>query len=561
MKHSRNSRWLPVLLGLLTLSTALSARPALRNLSIEVLLHDNGDADITELRQMSIDDEGTECYIVIGNLNGSEIRNFRVSDEQGREYYNEGDWDVDRSRSRKAGRCGIVTKSDGYELCWGLGDPGERFYLVKYTVTQLVRSYDDADGFNYMFVARNISPSPQRAKVTIKAPWRQNGLPEDSIKVWSFGYQGDIIKVDSIVEATTSVPMDRRNSMIVMMELQKGILHPSTVVDGSFNAVRDRAFDNSDYVVETSQPKSLMKTIWDNLLGFFGLIFTALGVVAAIYAVLQRKRERKKMLKTVDWYREIPANGNLVRAKSLYDAFYYTGGISTDNLISALVLRLIRGGALRIERCHVDATGLKKIFGDEGKDMDCIVIGDYDESNRLMGAAHLRKLYRIFEQASGEDRILQPKELKKWFRRNQEEVLEFMESISKTISLKEAKRSIDDVRKVYGLKKFLEDFTLANERHLSELSLWNDYLVYATLFGIADQVRSDMQKLNPEYLQMNEIARTLTNPDVVPMLTAATLSSAHSIQAASSRSSGGGGFSSIGGGGGFSGGGSGGGVR
>ena len=49
------------------------ARPQLQNLDIRVVLSRNGDARITETRQMSIDSEGTECYIVIGNLNGSEI--------------------------------------------------------------------------------------------------------------------------------------------------------------------------------------------------------------------------------------------------------------------------------------------------------------------------------------------------------------------------------------------------------------------------------------------------------------------------------------------------------
>ncbi len=547
---------------LLAVTTALTAKPVLHNLDIHVTLCDNGDAEITEVRQMSIDNEGTECYIVIGNLNGSEISDFSVYDEKGREFANDGAWDVDRSRWQKAGRCGIVDKQNGYELCWGLGEAGERIYFVKYKVTQLVRSYDDSDGFNYMFVARNISPAPQKATVTIRAPWRENGLPEDSIKIWSFGFHGNIVKVDSIVEATTTEPLVGGSSMIVMMELEKGVLHPTKVEGGSFNDVRERAFVGSDYEIERSnQSKGFFRTIKDNLEAFLGLllIFFAVGWVSLIG--IKRKMERKKMLKTVDWYREIPANGNLLRAKNLYNAFYFSGGLSIDNLLSAMVLRLLRGGALRIENCHVNPTGFKKMFGGKGKDMDCIVIGDFDASNRLMGDSTLHNLYEIFRKAAGGDRILQPSELKNWFMSNKEDSLQFLKSLDNSISLKEAKNSIDDVRKVYGLKKFLEDFTLANERHLSEVALWNDYLVYATLFGIADQVRKDMEKINPEYLKMDEIARTLTNQKVVPLLTAATLSSAHSVQKSASRSSGGGGSSSFGGGGGFSGGGSGGGVR
>ena len=144
------------------------------------------------------------------------------------------------------------------------------------------------------------------------------------------------------------------------------------------------------------------------------------------------------------------------------------------------------------------------------------------------------------------------------------EVKEFIESTEKgSLSLKEGLRYSDDASKVFGLKKFLEDFTLANERHLSELGLWKDYLVYATLFGIADQVKADMKQINPEYMQMDQVIRNLTNNTVVPALYTSTFASISSVKhdMERSRDSGGGGSSSFGGGGGFSGGGSGGGVR
>ena len=168
----------------------------------------------------------------------------------------------------------------------------------------------------------------------------------------------------------------------------------------------------------------------------------------------------------------------------------------------------------------------------------------------------------MFRQASGDDLVLQPKELMRWMHRHETEVVAFVKSVKETVSMKRAKNEIEDTKKVFGLKKFLSDFTLANERHLSEVALWNDYLVYATLFGIADQVMADMKQINPEYLQMNQITRNLTDRTVVPVLLTTTSTTATSIrQSVESRNSGGGGHSSFGGGGGFSGGGSGGGVR
>ena len=447
--------------------------------------------------------------------------------------------------------------------------PGERTYIVRYTVTALVRGYSETDGFNYMFVTRDMKPSPQEASVTIKAPHLANGLPKDSVRVWSFGFIGENEIADGEVVSYTTEPMTGQSAMIVMLELDKGILHPTMQENETFEEVKERAFEDSDYK-ELAWYKKLWNFITEEPGVFFGFLFGGLFAVWAVWSGIRVSRERKKLLKTVDWYREIPLDGDLVHARGLYDAFYMGGGITDQDIISAMVLRLIRTGTLTIEDRMVMPTGLKRMMGAQGKVQPCIVIKEFNERNRLINAAPIHTLYDMFRQASGEDLVLQPKELKQWMHRHETEVVAFVKSVNETVSIKKAKGEIEDTRKVFGLKKFLSDFTLANERHVSEVALWNDYLVYATLFGIADQVMADMKQINPEYLQMNQITRNLTDRTVVPMLVATTSSTAtsikHSVESRNSggggRSSfGGGGRSSFGGGGGFRGGGSGGGVR
>ena len=129
-------------------------------------------------------------------------------------------------------------------------------------------------------------------------------------------------------------------------------------------------------------------------------------------------------------------------------------------------------------------------------------------------------------------------------------------------SLSTCSKDMKNVRDVLGMKLFLEDFTLANQRHATEVTLWKDYLVYAELFGIAKQVRKDMVQANPEYLKMDEVLKQLNDHDVLPAITYATLAGFHDVKRASAAASAGrGGWASSGGGGGFSGGGCGGGVR
>ena len=54
-----------------------------------------------------------------------------------------------------------------------------------------------------------------------------------------------------------------------------------------------------------------------------------------------------------------------------------------------------------------------------------------------------------------------------------------------------------------------EDFSLIADRQIKELPLWNEYLVYATLFGIADKVCSDFSDVYPDYFNMNRMAGTM----------------------------------------------------
>lgn len=52
-----------------------------------------------------------------------------------------------------------------------------------------------------------------------------------------------------------------------------------------------------------------------------------------------------------------------------------------------------------------------------------------------------------------------------------------------------------------GLKKYMEEFSLLNEREVPELVIWEKYLVYATAFGIADKV---LKQLKIKYPQITD---------------------------------------------------------
>ena len=110
------------------------------------------------------------------------------------------------------------------------------------------------------------------------------------------------------------------------------------------------------------------------------------------------------------------------------------------------------------------------------------------------------------------------------------------------------------------LKLFLEEFSRMDTKEVMEVKIWDEYLIFAYLFGIADKVAKQFKNLYPEVIEeMKESNIDYDTFVFINHISAKSVSAASSARsAAESYSGGGGGFSSGGGGGGFSGGGGGG---
>lgn len=548
MKHLR-SEWV-LLLMLLASATSLSARPYLHSLDIRVVLSHNGDAHITETRVMDIDSEGTECYIGLGNMGGSEVRDLQVTDENGLEFTNIGDWDVDRSRDWKTGKCGIVYKHNGYELCWGLGESGSRTYTTRYVITSLVHAYPDADAIRHVFLDQDVSPKPDKARLSIEAE-DSTLFSEENCGIWGFRFGGELSFEDGKIIVHNTEPFDYRGALYMMVRFDKGMFEPTIQEDDTFEHKKELAFEGSDYISDDEE------WTWEDTLILLAMIvgIFVVPIVGIIWYLLYVWRARKKVNKDLLWYRDIPLSGNLQQANDMINAYKY---FNTDynNLLSACILKLIDMGAISIEQR----------LNSKGKTDQLFVIHELkDQGDQPL---LLRKIHSMFKTAAGDDTVLEPKELRSFMRSSKNESItdSFINTLHTKTSISNYKERLDDVRQVFGLKKFLKEFSLLDERHVNEVSLWKDYMIYATLFGIADQVIKDMKKINPEYFNMDQVAAQMANDHTLPIIYS-TLHSGTSRAVANkaareARASGRGGHSSWGGGGGgFSGGGFGGGVR
>lgn len=594
----------------------------IRSIHIDAAIQHGGTIQVKETWSVDVPDNWTEMYLVKDNMEDMEVLDFSVKDlTTGTEYTNIGEWDINRSRSEKAGKCGSFVDSDGaLELCYGVGSSGEHTYEVSYALTNAVNRYSDGyEGFNIRFVNDELSSVPQDITMTISAFDEEgNPLPftEENTRFWAFGIEGGETELKDGQVLVRSMEGSRNYYCNVLMRFDEGMFAPDSAADSSFEALREEAFEDSEFYENEYQN-------WNNgnyesytedysteeaALGIFSLFFPLLligGMFRGVNKGAARAAARgtgftidPSLKKTEDYWRDIPFGGDLNESFLMLERLDKK---ETDSrIISAYILRWLQNGHVTVDKMPA-----KKFLG--------LVEGSEEVSIHMNSEPDFqteeeRSLWKLLRAAAGGDQILQESELLKWSTRHYNEVgawyqdlnkagiaaavangdIERTESrifLTKHYKQELSKQGETNVRNLFGFKNYLKDFTLVNEREPKDVGLWKDYLVFAALFGIADEVAKQFKELLPDYFLVPQnygVAGDLASYDMlrtINMINAMSNSTNSGYNAGlkaaqeraearsssggswSSSSGGGGGFSSGGGGGGFSGGGSGGGGR
>lgn len=547
-----------------SLSVGAASAQYVSDVYTEVTLRKDGSAHVSQTWKADVI-SGTEWYIPISNLGEMTITDFSVS-ENGFQFVNEGNsWNTQRSLEQKAGRCGIVEKgSSGLELCWGQGNYGNHTYKISYVINGLVQSLQDYDAFNHRFVNPGMDGPPRHASIKfINATGTEWTL--ENTRFWGFGFNGDIHLVDGAIVAESSEPFSDRSNMTVMVSFDKDIFAPVISRDIPFEKMKSKAFKGSSY--ESSDDAfELAVIIVIALVILFGL-FVLIYIAVALATGHKYKKSLFGKTKIEDWYRDLPLDGNLPAVWYVYSkSKRFSNDADPKNLIGAYFLKWILMGVVKLRR-------------EEGrrKKVSLVFTGEIPESE---GDTVSRVLFDMALAAAG-DEVLESAEFRRWSRQNYEQMIAWPKLVSTSGSswlfsngyLKGLNKAMpekyQDMVNVIGFKNFLNDFTLSEERGAQDVGLWKNYLVYASMFGIADKVAKQFKSLYPDFfdelaqdsgMQMADLLYVITYTN---RMTAAGYSTALAKQAEVTAEAiqGSGGSTSFGGGGGFSGGGFGGGSR
>lgn len=112
------------------------------------------------------------------------------------------------------------------------------------------------------------------------------------------------------------------------------------------------------------------------------------------------------------------------------------------------------------------------------------------------------QLYNMLKESAGDNNILESNEFKIWARKHGEEMQKWFSSVLK-YSTNENLRP--EAEALIGLKKFLQDYSLIEERKHVEIAIWEKYLIYAQLLGITKEVNKEFRDIHPDYSELGKI--------------------------------------------------------
>ena len=540
------------LLLIILFSIELVYADTIYSINMDVYLDESGNASITEVWDVKAN-SGSEWYKQLYNMGNQKLSDFKVSMDGTPLTYKS--WDIDESLDEKSGYYGINYVSEGLELCFGKGDMKRHTFTLTYNLSNFIANTSDSQVL-YQTLLPNVTLKDFYVKVHSFYEF-----PND-LDVWGYGYEGYAYVYNGIIEMSNKESTSLNSEYVVLLaKFPLDTFKTTNTFNGleNFDDVLNMAKEGSYEYKEKIDFSEIISSIVSFIITFIVPIIILVKVAGSTSNFGTKKlvfEKDGKKLKDVPYFREIPLNKD--EKAAYWVAGQYNLIKNKTDFLGAILLKWLKNG-------NVDSiTTTSKILKKEERAIKLL------NKNNLSSLEV--ELYDMMNAASG-DGVLESHEFTRWCQNHYNKILkwfnlviddETMNFVKKGMITEEKKtfstnyRVLDilkeDAIKMAGLKKFLKEFSNIKDREAIEVKLWEEYLIYAQIFGIAKEVAKEFKKLYPdvitdEYFNNVMFIHTISYQGVSAASAAKTR--------AESYSSGGGGFSSGGGGGGsFGGGGS-----
>lgn len=518
--------------------------------------------------------------------------------------------------SAEKGDYGVYTKttnSEGIEILSYQPSVYKRASLVTYTLKDLVVVHNDIAELAHDFIGTDYQENISNLIIRINLPSSSKEL-----RIFSHGPLNGKNRIidDKSVEITYET-LDKENAVDGRVVFDKSIVPNATKksnVDGLgkiLEVEKERANYANKLREAARKREKMLQTlaiIMEILLGIW-----LIGLIVIVYKFYNKNDKEYRSEFNGKYFRDFPEEYTPSTVSYLMNK-------SINNLsFNAGILDLIRKKAITIEEVTIDKKGLfknkqqkdYKLSRNMNFNLDTLSTSEKKLFNLLIGTVGngdyviLGDMKEFSKDYNNAKRLISGYDSWRYACESEAETEEFYENTKKektncilyslifipitflallcgsnmgrvllmdlfgilaiiyfSSATKRTKKGNEQYHKWKGLKNFLADFGRLDEKDLPEIKLWERYLVYATMFGLAAKVQNAM-KMNLERMNYSDnidftylyfdnyyFSNSMTNAVNSSLSSARGTISTHELASSSDSSSGGyGGGSSFGGGG------------
>ena len=534
-----------------------------KSLHYDVRLNKDGSMDVVETWNVWISETNTLFKSFNLNIYELPMKNVRVSQiENGQEKFlkqiYEQQYHVDFG-------CyyGLPINSSTYEIAWNVGldnRSASRVYRMYYTVENVVEIHNDCTEFYWQFLSKNNGMYGDNITGRISLPKSVSNL--EKLRIWGHGPLNAVINKSSNDLVTFSLDSIETNQILeVRIVTEENIYEQSRNFTKQYT-LGNILYEEQNWADEANRQREEEKEQW-YIVNVIFIIFIIINILFFILFLSKKKKykivgnELKEKYyypkRELEYFRDIPDEKNASPARALYFYNFAQNKSFIDNEISKIVSATILNLSLK---------GLIK-FEVKNEEIEIYMLKDDKMQVNFLTRDELM-VFNILKSAIRNKEYITPKEFSEYASDNYEDVykklqeiptivntdIELMNKVSaerknilknwykkfwknilfmfisiffggiipalaigfailasqcsknaKYVSILSEKGN-EEQKEWKALKKYMEDYSLLNEKGVPDIVLWEKYLVYATVFGISEKVMAQLKLIHPEMFYM-----------------------------------------------------------
>ena len=447
-------------------------------------------------------------------------------------------------------------RTDGYDIMVYSPISSNNFQTVHYSydITDAVVQYNDMSEIYYNFIGNGIETDVDEFNLDIYLP---KSINMDDVKYYPHTYATKLEDIQVMLDSASNCISFNIRNIPSGKPVDARIVFPNTVLMNCTKKYNNDYDFNSLYKIENSMSLGNTRYFIHITINIIlGVLLVTLCTIFLTYGIIKSKKFRTTV-KNVNYFRDIPKHLNLLEYQALLPS-KATDALSSNLIIATILdltnrkilnMETKKGANKKYEynvsiNKNVDFT---KLYPYE-KQILSLIFSDQISTNfnasaytektlelnaRFKEISKNRKLVQQISKASSKKLI----DTKKIYEKvktslilnfiilivtlfivflfntlvmNPDKALGIIEFIISSVFTAlfsfvvvailydlykiPTNKYAQDQKEVLGLWKYLKDYSLIKDRYPIELSIWNEYLVFASLFGIADKVAKEFKE-------------------------------------------------------------------